>query len=165
MKKENLLILAGLGIAGYLIYKYMAGNTGAAASEAAQTGGGGSIINYTLPEITYPNITYPTITVPMSGDNTTGNNGTDADATNKNEHTTAANQNSTTTQGIIQTPTGFIVPMKNTIPSKIPGVQNFPTLTISLPKTVYPFKPAVPKPPLKITNMFGFPVIPHIKVA
>lgn len=54
-----------------------------------------------------------------------------------------------------------IVPIKNTIPSRTGG-QNFPTVIPINRQYTPPMAAPAQQPPLKIQNIFGFPVVPHL---
>ena len=59
-------------------------------------------------------------------------------------------------------PTTYIVPVRATIPARTG--QNFPTVIYApTPAPRIPFVSPPAAAPLKITNIFGFPVVPHLQ--
>ncbi|MBE3142871.1 MAG: hypothetical protein IMZ61_02980 [Planctomycetes bacterium] len=58
-------------------------------------------------------------------------------------------------------PSTYIVPVRATIPARTG--QNFPTVIYAPSVTKIPYVAPKAAAPLKITNIFGFPVVPHLQ--
>lgn len=151
MEKNNLVLLGLLGALGVGAY-FLFNNQG-------QSLGGGGAHGGARPgsELGSPNYIF-NVAAPVFPDLSNFFNDTNAPAAetgSKKDSPIVINQAGVQPGGVV------IVPIQNTIPSRTGG-QNFPTV-IPIDRTYRPPQAApAQQPPLKIQNIFGFPVVPHL---
>jgi hypothetical protein len=149
MEKNNLVLLGlvgALGVGAYMLFNNQDQNIGGGGAGGAKPGS----------ELGSPNYIF-NIAAPVFPDFSSffTDNGTTATAAAKKDSPIIINQADYKPGSLV------IVPVKSTIPSRTGG-QNFPTV-IPIDRS---YKPPLAAPaavaPLKIQNVFGFPVVPHL---
>lgn len=151
MEKNNLMLLGlvgALGVGAYLLFNNQnqgigGGGSPGGARPGSELGSPNYIFNIAAP--VFPDLS-GFFNDPTAPANTT---------TSKKDSPIIINQADVKPGGIV------IVPIKNTIPSRTGG-QNFPTV-IPVDRSYKPPQAAPAyQPPVKIQNVFGFPVVPHL---